>query len=68
MIFWKIIKTIVTWKHRSTLKRINISLNQPKADECEDCLTFQLDPLILEEESDVFIAYTIHKNKANQAN
>jgi len=51
--------------YRSTLKRINISLNQPKADECEDCLTFQLDPLILEEESDVFIAYTIHKNKAN---
>jgi len=26
--------------YRSTLKRINISLNQPKVDECEDCLNF----------------------------
>jgi len=54
--------------YRSMLKRLNISLNQPKADECEDCLNFQQDPLIHDEQSDVFVAYTIHKNKANKAN
>lgn len=50
------------------LKRLNISLNQPKADECEDCFNFQQDLSIHNEESDVFIAYTLHKNKANKAN
>lgn len=54
--------------YRNILKRLNISHKQPKADVCEDCLNFQQDPLFHNEESDVFIAYTIHKNKANKAN
>lgn len=44
--------------YKSMLKRLNISLNQPKADECEDCFNFQQDPLIVDEKLLLLVQFT----------
>uniref|UniRef100_A0A2S2NCQ6 DUF7869 domain-containing protein n=1 Tax=Schizaphis graminum TaxID=13262 RepID=A0A2S2NCQ6_SCHGA len=52
--------------YRTTLKRQNISLNQPKADDCEDCLNFVADPDNVNQATNSVLE--LHKIKANKAN
>ncbi|XP_060881369.1 uncharacterized protein LOC132952892 [Metopolophium dirhodum] len=52
--------------YRTTLKRQNVSLNQPKADDCEDCLSFVADPDDVNQATNSVLE--LHKTKANKAN
>jgi len=52
--------------YRTTLKRQNVSLNQPKADDCEDCLHFVADPDDVNQATNSVLE--LHKTKANKAN
>lgn len=51
--------------YRTTLKRLNISLNQPEADDCEVCLNVDLNPDTVNQETNSELE--IHKTKANKA-
>lgn len=52
--------------YKTTLKRHNVSLNQPKADDCEDCLNFVADPDYVNQATNSVLE--LHKTKANKAN
>lgn len=49
-----------------TLERQNVSLNQPKADDCEDCINLVSDLATINQET--YSALEFHKNKAMKAN
>lgn len=53
--------------YRQTLKQMNVSLRQPKSDQCEDCAFFK-QSLENDLNEDIEIQLTSHRAKAEQAN